>query len=208
MLQLHARVHVLCFAPQIWLHNLGKISKEYLIKVINLVIIPGNLISVLKQNRWTKLGLWSNWVLIFRTTPDKIILKALTQGNFYVLVICCPSRYQSFLLRTKIRKFWVIFMSYRLNSIQYSFLTSTNVCLVMVKWSLLLSTVEKIGRCVFHLYHFIVTWLWAFKNFKNDCVPLIFLQVFDVSCYNLVGSIKPPNPALVHVDSVPDYVYK
>ena len=34
----------------------------------------------------------------------------------------------------------------------------------------------------------LVTWLWAFKNFKNDCVRLIFLQVFDVSCFILGGS--------------------
>ena len=52
MLQLHARV--LCFAPQIWQHNLGKISKEYLIKVIKLVIIPSSLVSVLKQIKQVK----------------------------------------------------------------------------------------------------------------------------------------------------------
>ena len=41
-----------------------------------------------------------------------------------------------------------------------------------------------------------VTWLLAFKNFKNDCVPLVFLQVFYLSCFNLGGSIEPPEPPL------------
>ena len=38
----------------------------------------------------------------------------------------------------------------------------------------------------------------AFKNFKNDCIPLIFfLQVFDVtSCFNLGSSIEPPRGPL------------
>ena len=40
----------------------------------------------------------------------------------------------------------------------------------------------------------VVTWLRAFKNLKNGCVPLVFLQVFDFSCFNLGGSIDPLNP--------------
>jgi len=30
--------------------------------------------------------------------------------------------------------------------------------------------------------------------FKIDCIYLILLQVFDVSCLDLVGSIEPPEP--------------
>ena len=34
------------------------------------------------------------------------------------------------------------------------------------------------------------------KNFKNDCVSLIFLQVFGVSYFNLGGLIEPNEPPL------------
>ena len=44
---------------------------------------------------------------------------------------------------------------------------------------------------------YLVIWLWAFKNFKNDWVPLIFLQVFDVSCFNLGARSNPPGSFLV-----------
>ena len=35
-----------------------------------------------------------------------------------------------------------------------------------------------------------LTWL-EFIAFKISCIYFIFLQVFDVSCFNLGGSIKP-----------------
>ena len=35
------------------------------------------------------------------------------------------------------------------------------------------------------------------KNVKNDCASLIFLQVFDVSCFNLGGSINSPSPTQI-----------
>ena len=47
---------------------------------------------------------------------------------------------------------------------------------------------------VSHFSKMAVTWLWTFKNFKIDCVSFIFLQVFDVSYFNLGGSIEPPSP--------------
>ena len=47
---------------------------------------------------------------------------------------------------------------------------------------------------VSHFSKMAVTWLWTFKNFKIDYVSFIFLQVFDVSYFNLSGSIEPPSP--------------